>query len=77
MNAQPQTRILALAAEPYGRVDIRDSSIRNLVLGLVTAIIIHFSALGAYDLAQRLKEADDNIRTVRVRIMKRGEQQWN
>lgn len=73
MTTQASTAIPVFLVEPYGRMELRNSLNRNLIVGLMTATIIHLSAIGVYNLAQRLKEAEENIRTVRVRIMKYSE----
>jgi protein TonB len=54
----------------YGRVELKRCRIKNMVMALIIAVILHLSAIGAYYAVNRLGSVDGTVRMVRVRILK-------
>ncbi len=55
---------------PYGRMEIQKFLHRNFVRGMIISILLHAVVVGSYYSALVLGEDDDNIPTMKVRILK-------
>lgn len=69
MKAKP-VRVATTGSRPYGRYELKAALHRNYVRGLIISVVIHALVIGTYYGVQYLGSDDDNIPTVKVRVLK-------